>query len=296
MGYNEPVQDHLFVDGEDPSRLILNISFASPFQIAAVDQLEVRVVLPEFASDIRWAVPFDIDSEARDTLVTYLVSGGRPVLVLRKANVCKYHNQNFQVSYRYGSLLNMHQPALLIVGFFAFFALCALAVRLDLSISPKTNRISLRSRRAGKAGDVVNKICKLQEPLTTAYDQQRQLRQALDGDKSLASKGATGETATDQGEEKAPEHDKEKERAVRAPDERFAEFRSHLEELRKLPEVATDAQFLSCLKRLETAQTLLRAAARRYARAAADDLDEAIKQYAKAVETVEELVNELALL
>ncbi len=57
IGYDVPAADYLSVDAADPARYVLNFSFAMPFPQAACDELEVQVILPELASDIRYAPP-----------------------------------------------------------------------------------------------------------------------------------------------------------------------------------------------------------------------------------------------
>jgi oligosaccharyltransferase complex subunit alpha (ribophorin I) len=57
IGYDVPASDFLSVDASDSSRYVLNMSFASPFPQAAIDELEVRVILPEFANSIQCVAP-----------------------------------------------------------------------------------------------------------------------------------------------------------------------------------------------------------------------------------------------
>ncbi len=82
----------------------LEIPFSTPLEDVHVDSLEVRVVLPEGASRIVSVLPFDVDKSA-DTKYTYLDTTGRPVVVLRKANVVPEHNVNLTVDYRCGARL-----------------------------------------------------------------------------------------------------------------------------------------------------------------------------------------------
>ncbi len=97
MGYNIPASEVLSRGVHDPSLHVLNISFGCPFPSVAIDDLTVRVILPEGATNIQWSTPFDVDEEAWESRVTYLDVTGRPVLVLRKHNVVAAHNQKFQV-------------------------------------------------------------------------------------------------------------------------------------------------------------------------------------------------------
>jgi len=84
IGYNLPAHQYLSIDTDNSNTYVLNITFGSPFPQAAVDDEEVRVILPEFASNIKWVTPFEVESESRDVHVTYLDTVGRPVLVLKK--------------------------------------------------------------------------------------------------------------------------------------------------------------------------------------------------------------------
>jgi oligosaccharyltransferase complex subunit alpha (ribophorin I) len=54
LGYNLPSQHYLSVDNTDASKFVLNISFGAPVASAAIDELTVRVILPEGATDIQW--------------------------------------------------------------------------------------------------------------------------------------------------------------------------------------------------------------------------------------------------
>jgi oligosaccharyltransferase complex subunit alpha (ribophorin I) len=51
MGYNLPLANYIFTDASDSSRFVLNITFASDFEDVVVDDLAVRVILPEGMSD-----------------------------------------------------------------------------------------------------------------------------------------------------------------------------------------------------------------------------------------------------
>ncbi len=97
IGYDVPASEFLSTDADDSGRYILNMSFASPFPQAVVDSLEIQVILPEFSSGLQWVTPFEVDSEDRGSHVTYLDTVGRPVLILKKSNVMRYHDQAFQV-------------------------------------------------------------------------------------------------------------------------------------------------------------------------------------------------------
>ena len=171
FGYSLPSRGSLYQSSDDSSRYVLNISFASPLRDAAVDDYEVRVVLPEGAADIEWVTPFHIDSAAHDTKQTYLDTTGRPVVVLRKRNVVnKYHSANFQIAYTYSRSALLWEPTLLVSIFASFFAVALVYSRIRLSIEPPTPLIGYTqsssaastqrqysSSRGGKVGYAINR-------------------------------------------------------------------------------------------------------------------------------------------
>lgn len=78
---------------------LLNTTFGTPFPGVVVDDLTIRVILPEGANSLHWLTPFDIDSADTTTRSTYLDYTGRPVIVLHKKNVLPTaHNKYFQAS------------------------------------------------------------------------------------------------------------------------------------------------------------------------------------------------------
>jgi len=125
--------------------------------------------LPEGAGNIKWLSPFDVDSESFDTHYTYLDTFGRPVLVLKKHNVVRLHNQHFQVVYTYSNLGLLRKPFLLISIFLLFFGLSILYSRLDLNISGGESSSGLVSKRPGRLGQLVNSITASLPKLLSAY-------------------------------------------------------------------------------------------------------------------------------
>jgi len=98
IGYSLPASKTLSVSLDNPNLHVLNLTFSSSFTIGVIDRMTMRVVLPEGATNIQYVAPFEIEDVSMDTRFTYLDTVGRPVLVLKKSNLCKYHNQYFQVT------------------------------------------------------------------------------------------------------------------------------------------------------------------------------------------------------
>ncbi|GMJ10545.1 OLIGOSACCHARYLTRANSFERASE 1b [Hibiscus trionum] len=131
IGYGLPLQDFLY---ESEGNRFLNMTFGSPMIELAIDTLILKVVLPEGSSDISAAAPFPI-KQWRETKISHLDIGGRPVVVLEKTNVVPEHNQYFQVYYKFSGLSMLREPLMLISGFLFFFAACIGYMHADTSIS-----------------------------------------------------------------------------------------------------------------------------------------------------------------
>lgn len=138
-GYNVPTSEFLGVSESDGSVFVASVDFGTPFSGAAVDEFELRVVLPEFSSDIEWEAPFPVDSADLDTRVTYLDTSGRPVLVLRKRNVVPQHHRfQAKVKYRFSEVLMLKKPFLVAAVVMGFFLLCLAWSRFELGLSKTT--------------------------------------------------------------------------------------------------------------------------------------------------------------
>jgi len=157
QGYSVPVQELLTVARGD--RYTLTVPFSVPFSEVWVQDLTVKVVLPEWARDVKVDVPFQVEEvrgwggasrgkgrgrgqgnmiddddddgpstarhqQSRTSRLTYLdtsLSGGRPVIVLKKQNVVAEHIQPITVSYSFPKTAMLLEPLYLVLAFFAFF-------------------------------------------------------------------------------------------------------------------------------------------------------------------------------
>ncbi|KAK6160856.1 hypothetical protein DH2020_004237 [Rehmannia glutinosa] len=131
IGYGLPLRDFLF---QSEGKRFLNISFGCPMTDVIVENLTVKVVLPEGSKDVSVSVPFPV-KQSQETKFSHLDMFGRPVIVLEKTNVVPEHNQYFQVYYRFSNLSLLTEPSMLIFGFFLFFVACIVYTHADFTIS-----------------------------------------------------------------------------------------------------------------------------------------------------------------
>jgi oligosaccharyltransferase complex subunit alpha (ribophorin I) len=135
QGYSVPVQELLTV--ANGNRYSLTVPFSVPYSEVWVEELTVKVVLPEWATDLKVELPFEVDEEEQVSRLTYLdtsLSGGRPVVVLKKRNVVAEHIQPMVVSYTFPKRAMLLEPLYLVLAFFIFFVVCMVFVRVDLRI------------------------------------------------------------------------------------------------------------------------------------------------------------------
>ncbi|KAH9084965.1 hypothetical protein Ae201684P_002197 [Aphanomyces euteiches] len=137
MGYAIPASSALF---RQDDKFRLEMDFGSCVQDAAVDELTLKVILPEGATNIDVQLPYEASVE-RTTRQSYLDAPdiGRPVVIIKKSNVVPAHNAiPFTITFDFPSSYFYREPALLIAGYFTFFVLAMVLFRLDFSLDRKT--------------------------------------------------------------------------------------------------------------------------------------------------------------
>lgn len=167
MGYNLPLSQYLFSSAKTSGVYVLEVPFSTTFDDAVIDDLTVRVILPEGASNIEVFPPFSVDSQSSATHFTYLDTFGRPVIVLEKKNVISEHNKMLRVQYSFGTLGMLREPFLLVSAFFLFFVAIMLYYRVEFKIGATKEK-------------QIDKIQDLLFQLKDIMDERNNIHQALD--------------------------------------------------------------------------------------------------------------------
>ncbi|CAH1758130.1 6209_t:CDS:2 [Entrophospora sp. SA101] len=121
-GYNVPLGDFVRYHSES-DQYILNIPFMNLLPNATYDQVQIRIILPEGAKDVKVELPFPIDEEIHSIHKTYLDTIGRYLITLKKNNLVSEHSKFFQVSYKYNNLELLRKPLMLFIVFLGGFLL-----------------------------------------------------------------------------------------------------------------------------------------------------------------------------
>ncbi|CAG8519705.1 9344_t:CDS:2 [Acaulospora colombiana] len=136
-GYNVLLGDFLGYNRQN-GRYILNIPFINPLHNAVYDKVQIRIILPEGASNVKVETPFPVNKETHTVFKTYFDSKGRYLVVLDKYNVVAEHAVPLQVSYEYGSLELLRKPLVASTFFFCGFLLSIIYSRMEFSIKKKS--------------------------------------------------------------------------------------------------------------------------------------------------------------
>ena len=96
LGYNLPAYQYLFNKGENFALKMRVVDHV--FDDFVVDDLVLKIALPEGARDIKFVAPYEVVEGEQETHKTYLDTSGRPVVVIKKKNLVENHIQDFEVN------------------------------------------------------------------------------------------------------------------------------------------------------------------------------------------------------
>jgi oligosaccharyltransferase complex subunit alpha (ribophorin I) len=179
IGYNLPTPPFLSTSG-DKYKFVTKLSV--PFDFAPVDDLTLRVVIPEGATDVKVFTPFAVDSESRELLKTYLDTTGRTVVVIKKTKLSPEHNQDVTITYKFASTSILREPALVIGLLLALCIFMMAYVRFDLTIQKSEG--SLAEERDTKIAEVTEEFVEKQLATNALYSDLENAIQRISKDDS----------------------------------------------------------------------------------------------------------------
>lgn len=133
QGFNVPLAQAVAL--RDDGSYALTVGFGPTLQNVVVDALEVKVVLPEGATNIQVSAPVQV-SRSDSKRVTYLDTpwSGRTVVSLKTTNFVGAADGELTVTYNMPPMAMIREPIMLIVAFFTLFASYAILSRINLSL------------------------------------------------------------------------------------------------------------------------------------------------------------------
>jgi oligosaccharyltransferase complex subunit alpha (ribophorin I) len=137
IGYNVPVYQYLFNKGQD---YVLNMRLIDHiYDDQFVESATIRIILPEYCTDLKFTAPYNVDRQPNELHYTYLDTVGRPVVVVNLKNSAENHIKDFQLSYKFQKVMILKEPLLVIAFFFVLFMIVIVFVRIDFSIKPQAS-------------------------------------------------------------------------------------------------------------------------------------------------------------
>ena len=142
IGYNVPIRQLVKTNGH---QYVLNTTFGFPFKDIIAEELEVKIILPEGATDLEWRLPFPIDSSSTDLWFSYLDTTGRPTIILKKKNAVDFHRKPFLVLYKFDSYHMMREPLMLTGYVAAVLLVLVFYFRMDMHFASARKGTKIKS-------------------------------------------------------------------------------------------------------------------------------------------------------
>ncbi|KAH9951690.1 oligosaccharyl transferase alpha subunit [Amylocystis lapponica] len=136
LGWDSPLADSAGYDART-GKYLVGVPVMTPFPGAVVDDAELKVILPEGATDVEFATPFPPLSSELSTHISYLDTVGRPTVTLRYKNLTGKHTGTVYVSYRVPFAAHLKKPFAVAAAFMGLFLLGFTSKRLDVRLQKK---------------------------------------------------------------------------------------------------------------------------------------------------------------
>ncbi|KAF9451718.1 oligosaccharyl transferase alpha subunit [Macrolepiota fuliginosa MF-IS2] len=115
----------------------IEVPIMTPISGAVVDNLELKVVLPEGATDIEVVTPYPSRAMWLERQTTYLDTIGRPVIMFEYKDLTMRHAQKIYVVYKLSVKEHFRKPFVVSAVFFGLFLFTFIVRRIDLTIHKK---------------------------------------------------------------------------------------------------------------------------------------------------------------
>jgi len=136
LGWDAPLEDSASWD-KSTGKYIVQVPVLTPIPATVVNDAEVKIILPEGATNVEFVAPFPAISTSLSTHTTYLDTTGRPAIVLHFKDLTEKHALPIFVSYNVPLSAHFKKPIAVAVAFFSVFMLALVTRRIDLRIHKK---------------------------------------------------------------------------------------------------------------------------------------------------------------
>ncbi|KAN0097621.1 Ribophorin I [Tylopilus felleus] len=133
LGFDTPLQDSVSWDAAN-QRHIVGVPVMTHIPGSVVDEAEVKIILPEGATDVDVVTPFPALSSTISTHVSFLDTTGRPAVSLTYKDLTDKHTAMIYVSYKVPLSAHLKKPIAVGVAFMSLFMIGLAARRVDLRL------------------------------------------------------------------------------------------------------------------------------------------------------------------
>ncbi|RPB03159.1 Ribophorin I [Choiromyces venosus 120613-1] len=135
VGWNHDLKNFLRVS-QDGERYVLKIPFLEgPKDSVTYDEIEITIVLPEGATDVKYSPPITLVSQEEYLHYTFMDTLGRAAIKMKAVNVVdEQHKKELIVTYRYPTMALYRKPFVIFTGVLTLFTFSWLVSKIDLRI------------------------------------------------------------------------------------------------------------------------------------------------------------------
>ncbi|EGN93047.1 hypothetical protein SERLA73DRAFT_190196 [Serpula lacrymans var. lacrymans S7.3] len=133
LGWDAPLEDSVGWDAAN-EKYIVGVPVMTVIPGTVVTEAEVKIVLPEAATDIEFISPFPALSSSISTHITYLDTTGRPAVSLEYKDLTDKHNGIIYVAYKVPLSAHLKKPLAVATAFLGVFVFALTARRVDLRL------------------------------------------------------------------------------------------------------------------------------------------------------------------
>ncbi|KAL4241932.1 Dolichyl-diphosphooligosaccharide--protein glycosyltransferase subunit 1 [Abortiporus biennis] len=133
LGWDSPLSDSAGWD-KKTGKWIVGIPIMTIIPGTVVDEAEVKIILPEGATDVEFYPPFPAKKYELGTHVTYLDTTGRPSITLQYNDLTEKHAGTIFVSYRVPFTAHLKKPFSVATAFIGVFILAFVWKRVDIRV------------------------------------------------------------------------------------------------------------------------------------------------------------------
>ncbi|KZT60727.1 oligosaccharyltransferase alpha subunit [Calocera cornea HHB12733] len=133
VGWDAPLGDSERWD-EVNGRWVLAVPFLTPLPATPIDSAEVKIILPEGATDITVHPPFDVPLIERGHHITYLDTIGRPAFTFHAEKLTERHDGLIYITYKVPTAAHLQKPLAVAAAALIVFSVMWTLKRVDMTI------------------------------------------------------------------------------------------------------------------------------------------------------------------